>query len=65
MLKDRLKELFKGYDPAVQRVIREVGEIESQYISMKQPRGIMKEIDEMLARIAKEEFERQKKSGGK
>jgi hypothetical protein len=65
MLKDRLKELFKGYDPAVQRVIREVGEIEQQYISMERPRGIMKDIDEMITRIAKEELERSNGNGGK
>lgn len=65
MLKDRLKELFKGYDPAVQRVIREVGEIEQQYISMKSPMGIMKDIDEMITRIAREELERANENRGK
>jgi Mg2+ and Co2+ transporter CorA len=58
MLRDRLKELFKGYPPAIQQIIREVGEIEQQYISMEKPRGIMKDIDEMLTRIAGEELER-------
>jgi hypothetical protein len=65
MLKDRLKELFKSYDPAIRRVIQEVGEIEQQYISMKQPRGIMKVIDEMITRIAREELERSNGNGGK
>lgn len=65
MLKDRLKELFKGYPPAIQQIIREVGEIEQQYISMEKPRGIMKDIDEMLTRIAKEELERSNGNGGK
>lgn len=64
MLKDRLKELFKGYPPAIQQIIREVGEIEQQYISMEKPRGIMKDIDEMLTRIAKEELERSNGNGG-
>jgi hypothetical protein len=64
MLKDRLKELFKSYDPAVRRVIQEVGEIEQQYISMERPRGIMKDIDEMITRIAREELERTKGNGG-
>lgn len=64
MLKDRLKELFKGYPPAVQQIIREVGEIEQQYISMEKPRGIMKDIDEMLTRIANEELERSNGNGG-
>ena len=65
MLKDRLKELFKGYPPAIQQIIREVGEIEQQYISMEKPRGIMKDIDEMLTRIAKEELEQSNGNGGK
>lgn len=65
MLKDRLKELFKGYDPAVQRVIREVGEIEQQYISMERPRGIMKDIDDMITWIARAELERIDKHGEK
>ena len=64
MLKDRLKELFKGHPPAIQQIIREVGEIEQQYISMEKPRGIMKDIDEMLTRIAKEELERSNGNGG-
>lgn len=65
MLKDRLKELFKSYDPAVRRVIHEVGEIEQQYISMERPRGIMKDIDEMITRIAREELERSNGNRGK
>lgn len=64
MLKDRLRELFKGYPPNVQQVIREVGEIEQQYISMERPRGIMKDIDEMITRIVKEELERSHDNGG-
>ncbi|MBK6709678.1 MAG: hypothetical protein IPG51_04945 [Chloroflexi bacterium] len=58
MLKDRLKALFKSYDPVVRQVIYEVGEIEQQYISMEKPRGIMKDIDEIITRIAKEELEK-------
>lgn len=58
MLKDRLKALFKSYDPVIRQVIYEVGEIEQQYISMEKPRGIMKDIDEIITRIAKEELEK-------
>lgn len=61
MLKDRLKALFKSYDPVVRQVIYEVGEIEQQYISMEKPRGIMKDIDEIITRIAKEELEKASK----
>jgi hypothetical protein len=63
MLRERIKELFNSYDPAVRQVIYEVGEVEQQYISMEKPRGIMKEIDEVVTRIAREELERQNNSG--
>lgn len=59
MLRDRLKTLFKNYDPAVREIIYEVGELEQQYISMKNPRGIMDEIDTIISRIAKEELVKQ------
>lgn len=58
MLRDRLKALFKSYDPAVRQVIYEIGDIEQQYISMERPRGIMKDIDEAITRIARQELER-------
>lgn len=64
MLKDRLKALFKSYDPAVRQVIYEIGDIEQQYISMERPRGIMKDIDEAITRIAKQELERMKREEG-
>ena len=41
MLRERLRALFKNYDPAVRRVIDEVGEMEQQLISMKSPVGFM------------------------
>ena len=65
MLKDRLKALFKSYDPAVRQVIYEIGDIEQQYISMERPRGIMKDIDEVITRIARQELERLGKEGDK
>lgn len=64
MLRDRLKTLFKNYDPAVRQVINEVGDIEQQFISMKNPRGIMGEIDKVITRIAEEELKRLPKDGG-
>lgn len=65
MLKDRLRALFKSYDPAVRQVIYEIGDIEQQYISMDRPRGIMKDIDEVITRIARQELERLGKEGDK
>ncbi len=63
MLRDRLKELFKNYDPAIRQVIYEVGEIEQQFISMERPRGIYDKIDEVISRIAEEELKRQEEGG--
>ena len=63
MLRDRLKELFKNYDPAVRQVIYEVGEIEQQFISMERPRGIYDKIEEVISRIAEEELKRQEEEG--
>jgi hypothetical protein len=40
MLKERLTNLFKQYDPAVRAVIVEIGEIEQRYISMKTHAGL-------------------------
>lgn len=64
MLRDRLKELFKNYDPAVRQVINEVGEVEQQFISMERPRGIYEKIDEIITRIAEEELRRQGEGSG-
>ena len=63
MLRDRLKTLFKNYDPAVRQVIHEVGEVEQQFISMERPRGIYDKIDEIITRIAGEEVERLSEDG--
>lgn len=57
MLRERLRQLFENYDPAIKQIVYEVGEIEQQYISMKTPRGIMNEIDEIITRIAQEEID--------
>ena len=58
MLKERLRALFKSYDPAIRQIIYEVGELEQRYISMKRPRGIRSEIDEIVTRIAQQELEK-------
>ncbi len=63
MVKDRLKTLFKSYDPIVRQVIAEVGDIEQEYISMQNPRGIMKDIDDLITKIAREELARLEQEG--
>lgn len=57
MLQDRLKELFLTYEPAIQRIVHEVGEIEQQHISMERPR-VKDQIDEIITRIARQQLER-------
>ncbi|OQA22559.1 MAG: hypothetical protein BWY63_00774 [Chloroflexi bacterium ADurb.Bin360] len=57
MLKDRLKELFSAYDPSIQRIIHEVGELEQQYIAMERPR-VKEQIDEIITRLARQQLER-------
>jgi len=57
MLKDRLKELFLAYDPAIQRIVYEVGELEQQHISMERPR-VKDQIDEIITRIARQQLKR-------
>ena len=57
MLKDRLRELFVTYDPAIQRIVYEVGELEQQHISMERPR-VKDQIDEIITRIARQQLER-------
>lgn len=56
MLKERLKELFVSYNTPIRQIINEVGELEQQYISYKNPRGIRIEIDEIVTRVAKNEI---------
>lgn len=58
MLKERLRKLFESYEPPIRQLINEVGELEQQYLSMKLPRGIRQEIDEIITRIAEEELRR-------
>ncbi len=62
MLRERLRKLFENYDPAVRRVIDEVGEVEQQLISMKRPHGIYDKIDEIITRVVEEELGRLEKT---
>lgn len=57
MLKDRLRELFMAYEPSIQRIVYEVGEIEQQHISMERPR-VKEQIDEIITRVARQQLER-------
>ena len=57
MIKERLSQLFEGYDPAVQAVIAGVLSIEQEHISMKRPR-VKDEIDYVVNLVANKELKR-------
>jgi hypothetical protein len=55
MLKDRLKELFEDYDPAIQAVISGVLSVEQEHISMQRPR-VKDDIDYIIDLVANKEL---------
>ena len=55
MLKDRLKELFADYDPAIQAVISGVLSVEQEHISMQRPR-VKDDIDYIIDLVASREL---------
>lgn len=55
MLKDRLKQLFEGYDPAIQAVISGVLSVEQEHISMQRPR-VKDDIDYLIGLVANKEL---------
>jgi hypothetical protein len=56
MLKDQLRELFADYEPTIQTIIAEILTLEQQHISMKRPRGVSEQIDEIITRAANNEL---------
>lgn len=64
MLKERLALLFGSYDPAIQQIVYEVSQLEQRYISMKRPRGIRNEIDEIVTRVARQELNKEASDNG-
>jgi hypothetical protein len=57
MPKDRLRELFEDYDPAIQAVISGVLSVEQEHISMQRPR-VKDEIDHIIDLAANKELNR-------
>ena len=57
MLKDRLKELFEDYDPAIQAVISRVLLVEQEHISKQKPR-VKEDIDYIIDLVANKELSR-------
>ena len=48
MLKDKILELFRDYEPEVQEVIARVLEKEWARLSYERPRGILEEIRQII-----------------
>ena len=57
MLKDQLKNLFEGYEPAIQAVVSGVLSVEQENISMERPR-VRDEIDFIIDLVARTALER-------
>ncbi|NOK58236.1 MAG: hypothetical protein GFH27_549279n42 [Chloroflexi bacterium AL-W] len=55
LLRERLRQLFADYDPAVQKVISEVLTLEQEYISNDRPR-LKDPIDEIISKVASKEL---------
>jgi hypothetical protein len=55
MLKDRLRQLFEGYDPAIQAVISGVLSLEQEHISMQRPR-VKDDINHIIDLVANKEL---------
>lgn len=53
MIKDRIRELFREYDPALQRIIHEVLLLEQEFISFDRPPKVREPIDQIVLREAK------------
>lgn len=55
MYRDRLRALFREYDPAIQTIIAEVLQLEQEHITMDRPR-LKDQIDEIIEGVAKQEL---------
>jgi hypothetical protein len=62
MLKERLTELFRSCDPAIQEVISEVLMLEQAHITMERYQ-YKEQIDQIISRVAAREVERISKIG--
>lgn len=55
LLQEKVLALFKDYSPAVREIIAEVLNIEQEHLSMKNPRGAVEKIEDVIDRVAKDE----------
>lgn len=54
-LQEKVLALFKDYDPKIREVIAEALIVEQEHLSMKNPRGAVEKIEDILDRVAKDE----------
>ncbi|MEI6776562.1 MAG: hypothetical protein WCF99_04165 [Chloroflexales bacterium] len=52
---ERLRNLFSGYEPAIQTIIDQVLQLEQAYITMDRPR-LKEQIDDIVEDVAKQEL---------
>lgn len=52
---ERLRNLFSGYEPAIQSIIDQVLQLEQAHITMDRPR-LKDQIDEIVEDVAKQEI---------
>lgn len=62
MLRERLNQLFKAYDPAIQLLISQVLTLEQEHISLEKPH-LKNGIDQIISQIASKEVDRTSKDG--
>ena len=55
LMQEKVLALFKDYDPRIQEVIAEVLAVEQEHLSMKNPRGAVEKIEDIIDRVAKDE----------
>ncbi|NNJ10280.1 hypothetical protein EKD04_008065 [Chloroflexales bacterium ZM16-3] len=55
MHRERLRNLFSSYEPAIQSVIDQVLQLEQEYITMDRPR-LKDQIDDIIEEVAKQEL---------
>jgi len=62
VLRERLNQLFKAYDPAIQSLISQVLTLEQEHISLDKPH-LKNEIDQIISQLASKEVDRAGKDG--
>lgn len=54
-MQEKVLALFKDYDPQIREIIADVLAVEQEHLSMKNPRGAVEKIEDIIDRVAKYE----------